>query len=101
VLGALWSSQQTPPTSNLDGTNSKRVIKSRAGHTITFDDTGDAGSLVIQDKLGSSISLDATDGSITISAKGDLTISAGKTLTLEAAQGLTKITMNATKVDVT
>ncbi|WP_035845065.1 phage baseplate assembly protein V [Kitasatospora azatica] len=101
VLGGLWTAQQPPPTTNTDNTNSRRVIRSRAGHTITFDDTADLGALVIEDKLGSTISLDATDGSITISAKGDLTISAGRTLSLEAAGGLTKITMDATKVDVT
>jgi phage protein D/phage baseplate assembly protein gpV len=93
VLGSLWTAKQSPPASNTDGTNSKRVIKSRAGHAVTFDDTLDIGELVIQDKAGSSITLNARDGSITISAKGNLT--------LEAAGGATKISMTATQVDVT
>jgi phage protein D/phage baseplate assembly protein gpV len=93
VLGSLWTAKQSPPASNTDGTNSKRVIKSRAGHAVTFDDTLDVGELVIQDKAGSSITLNARDGSITISAKGNLT--------LEAAGGATKISMTATQVDVT
>ena len=101
VLGSLWTDLKPPPTTNLDGTNSKRIIKSRAGHTITFDDTANAGRLVIQDKLGSTIALDATDGSITISAEADLTIRANGTISLEAAGGATKITMDATQVDVT
>jgi phage protein D/phage baseplate assembly protein gpV len=101
VLGALWSSDQPPPTDNRDNLNSKRVLRSRAGHTITFDDTADRGALVIEDGGGSTIRLDALDGSISISAKGALTLSAGSTLTLEAAQQQTRITMTAASVDIT
>ena len=109
VIGSLWNDRKQPPATNLDGTNSKRVLKSRAGHTITFDDTLDVGKLVIEDRLGSSITLNATDGSIAISAMGNLTISAVGNLTikangvisLEAAQGVTKIEMDATQVNVT
>jgi phage protein D/phage baseplate assembly protein gpV len=101
VIGSLWNDKQPPPAKNADGTNSKRIIKSRAGHTITFDDSGDVGRLVIEDRQGSRIALDATDGSITISAKSDLTIKANGTISLEAAGGATKITMDATQVNVT
>jgi phage protein D/phage baseplate assembly protein gpV len=101
VIGSLWTDKQPPPTTNQDRTNSKRVIKSRAGHTITFDDTLNAGQLVIEDKLGSSITLNAQNGSITISAHGNLTIKANGTISLEAAAGATKITMDATQVNVT
>jgi phage protein D/phage baseplate assembly protein gpV len=100
VLGSLWTTKQPPPTKN-DGTNSARVIKSRAGHTITFDDTGDVGRLVIQDKKGSSITLNAKDESITINAKKDLKIRAEGEIVLEAAGGNTKISMTATEVNVT
>lgn len=93
VLGSLWSAGHGPPADNLDGLNNKRVIKSRAGHTITFDDTEAAGKLVIADQAGSSITLDSLHGSITISANGNLT--------LEAAGGSTKIAMTATGVDIT
>ena len=41
VLGSLWSAKQPPPVTDPTGTNAKRVIRSRAGHTITFDDTAD------------------------------------------------------------
>ncbi|MCX4759752.1 phage baseplate assembly protein V [Streptomyces sp. NBC_01275] len=101
VLGGLWSAQQTPPVVNADGGNSIRVIKSRAGHSITFDDTLDTGELVIRDGSGSTITLDARTGAITIEAGTDLTIKAGGAISLEAAGGATKISMNATEVDVT
>lgn len=91
VLGSLWNVGESPPEKN-DGTNSRRVIKSKAGHTIVFDDTADVGQLVIKDKLGSSITLDAGDGSITISAKGKLK--------LEAAGGAHALTIDETQVDI-
>jgi uncharacterized protein involved in type VI secretion and phage assembly len=102
VLGALWNVNQSPPAKNLDGQNRLTVIKSRTGHTITFDDSPGGGKLVVESG-GSSITLDARDGSVTISARGNLTITAGGTLVLEGARlspTKTKITMNATQVDV-
>ncbi|MFI8835026.1 phage baseplate assembly protein V [Streptomyces afghaniensis] len=101
VLGSLWNARQRPPVTNTDGTNSTRVIKSRAGHRITFDDTRAGGELVIQDGgRGSTITLDATSGAVTIDAAGDLDISAGGTITLAAAGGATRITMNDIEVNV-
>lgn len=100
VIGRLWHATARPPVTNPDGKNNKRVIRSRAGHTITFDDTADVGKLVVEDGKGSVITLDATDGSITISAKKDLTIKAGGKISLEAAGGSTKIAMDANHVDV-
>jgi phage protein D/phage baseplate assembly protein gpV len=101
VIGSLWTAKQAPPDKNADGRNSKRIIKSRAGHCITFDDTLDIGQLEIKDRTGSAITLNARNGSISIAAKGNLTIKASGTISLEAAGGGTKISMDATGVDVT
>ncbi|GAA0436017.1 type IV secretion protein Rhs [Acrocarpospora corrugata] len=100
VLGSLWNANALPPASNLDGTNSRRVLKSKAGHTITFDDTPGVGKLTVKDAMGSSIEFDSATGAITISSLGDLTIKALGKLTLEAAAGTTKIEMTATEVNV-
>jgi phage baseplate assembly protein gpV len=100
VLGSLYSAQRKPPATNSDGGNTRRVIKSRSGHAITFDDTADGGDLTIADSAGSTITLNARDGSVTISAKGALTIKAGGAITIEAAGGGTKISMTASGVDV-
>ena len=99
VLGSLWNATARPPLDNSDGRNAARVIKSPAGHTITFDDTPGAGQLVIRDSAGSTITL-AADGSVTISARTDLTITAGGTLTLAGAGGASAITVDATRVNV-
>ncbi|MFJ4358975.1 phage baseplate assembly protein V [Streptomyces massasporeus] len=101
IIGGLWNADQPPPETNTDGANSTRVIKSRAGHTITFDDSKTGGELVIKDGgRGSMITLNATDGSLSISAAGDLTITAGGSITLAAAGGATTVTVNETEVDI-
>ena len=99
VLGSLSNALALPPATNADGQNNKRIIKSRAGHTITFDDTLDVGKLVIEDKHGSSIVMDSTDGSITISAHSNLKLVAKTTITLEV--GATTLTVSPQDVNVT
>jgi phage protein D/phage baseplate assembly protein gpV len=98
VLGSLSNALAMPPATNVDGLNSKRIIKSRAGHTITFDDTLNDGQLVIEDTTGSSITLDATDGSVTIEAKRSLTLKATEKIDIEA--GATKISLDGATVDI-
>jgi phage protein D/phage baseplate assembly protein gpV len=92
VLGALWSLGKGPPGSNADGRNAVRVLKSRSGHVITFDDSVPGGRLVIEDSAGSRIAFDSSRRSVTITAQGDLT--------LTAANGATTIAMTASGVDV-
>ncbi|MFE9960553.1 phage baseplate assembly protein V [Micromonospora sp. NPDC005299] len=101
VLGALWTAKRRPPVIDLLGTNAKRVLRSTSGHTITLDDTKGMEKVTIEDKSGSSITLNSLDGSMSISAKGELTISAGRDLTLEAFNGVTAISMTQSAVDVT
>ena len=99
VLGSLWSDRATPPARN-NGHNDTRVITSRSGHSIVFDDTAGAGKVVVRDAGGSTITLDSKDGSITIKAAQNLTIAAGGQISIEAAGGATKIVMTDQHVDV-
>ena len=39
VIGGAWSKEDTPPEVNEDGKNDFRLIKSRSGHRLLFDDT--------------------------------------------------------------
>ena len=105
VLGSVWNSKQLPPATNSDTLNSVRMIKSKSGHTITFDDSPLAPKLVIksssghtitcddtkvspsvtiQDKAGSTVTLDSTTGSVSISAKSNLNLKATGTISLDA-----------------
>ena len=72
VVGALWNGKDKPPDKNPDGKNNKRLIKSRAGSKITFDD--DKEQLIIEDGTGCGIiTFDAKENKIIIEAKkGDV-----------------------------
>ena len=81
VLGGLWNGKDSPPVDSGtavggDGKVKTRVIQTRSGHTITFDDSDDKPSITIKDKSGNSIVLDAQQNSITITAQKDITLKA-------------------------
>jgi uncharacterized protein involved in type VI secretion and phage assembly len=78
VVGALWNGKDKPPDKNGDGKNPRRVIKSRAGSKIIFDD--DKMQLIIEDGAGNGrVTLDADKNKITIEAlKGDVCFQAPK-----------------------
>jgi phage baseplate assembly protein V len=93
VVGALWSRASPPPAANANGANDVRVIRSRSGHALTFDDSRDGrvqvalndGRAVTLDKLGIAID-DGQGNRVTIaSANGAITIQAAASLTLRAS----------------
>ena len=55
----------------------QRIIRSRTGHTIVFDDSDAGSSITIADKDGSKIVFDTAGSKLLIEAKGNLTIKAG------------------------
>ncbi len=77
IVGALWNGKDKPPDKNPGG-NPRRVIKSRAGSKITFDD--DKEQLIIEDGAGCGIiTFDAKANKIIIEAKkGDVCFQAPK-----------------------
>lgn len=83
ILGGLWNGQDKPPKGNSDvvdgsGKVTKRIIKSRTGHTITLDDTDGSGSITIVDSSSNNtITIDTSNNKITLNAKGDLELKAG------------------------
>ncbi|MDA8219104.1 MAG: VgrG-related protein [Dehalococcoidales bacterium] len=93
VLGALWNGQDAPPQSSSDavvgGQVNKRIIRSRAGHEITLDDTNDRGSITIVDSTGNNrITIDSVNNSLAIAAQGDVTIESQGQLTIRATRGI-------------
>jgi uncharacterized protein involved in type VI secretion and phage assembly len=100
VIGALWNGKEPPPTTNADGKNDQRLICSRKGHQLMFDD-GDRGlvelklndgkklafdddGIRLDDGKGNSIAIDSNSGALDIKASGQLTIKA-PTITLDAS----------------
>ncbi len=91
IIGSLWNSKVPPPETN-KGQNSRKVLKTRSGMQIVFDETEGKEFLSISDKAGSSITLKA-DGSLSILAKGNIELkSTGGDISFEA---------NNVKVNVT
>lgn len=84
VIGSLWRSSSPPPERNDDGKNAKRVIRTKAGLTLTFDDTQGAERIVIADKSGrTTITLDAAQETVVVEG-ADVTVRAASgALTLE------------------
>ncbi len=73
VLGALWNTQDKPPFKNSDiasnGKVMKRVIKTRAGHVFSLDDSDGAPKISLVDSSGKdTIEVDAKSNAILLSA---------------------------------
>jgi uncharacterized protein involved in type VI secretion and phage assembly len=68
VIGALWNGKDhLPQEHGSDASNDVRLVKTRSGHTLVFDDTSGSEKITITDKGGSVIELSA-DG-VTIKSK--------------------------------
>jgi uncharacterized protein involved in type VI secretion and phage assembly len=112
IVGSLWNGKDKAPASNGDGKNDLRLIKTRKGHKLTFNDnTGrqglvqlelndgkklslDDNGITLDDGKGNSIVIRSNGGSIAIQAKTDLSIKAPKiaieaTGTLDVKAGAT------------
>jgi uncharacterized protein involved in type VI secretion and phage assembly len=106
VVGALWNGQDSPPTTNSDGQNNIRVIKSRSGHIVRLDDTNGNEKIEVIDKTGNnSITIGSSDNSITITANGKVKI-VGQSIEITSqtdikVQANTSINVNAnTTMDI-
>src|SRR5258706_11511248 len=97
VIGALWSKKQEPVEVNQSGKNNTKLIKSRAGHRIIFDDKERAEKITIVDKTRKNkIVLDAVNKIVKIESDGDIEVIAkanvimhSNALKIGTAEGLT------------
>lgn len=110
VLGALWNGQEKPPEANGDGKNDKRVIRSRKGHQLLFDDGArgavelslddgkkvvlDDDGIRVDDGKGNRLVIQSSSGALTIETSGALTLK-GASVAIEAS-GQMKIKAGAT-----
>lgn len=88
VIGSLWNGMDAPPLAVSDAVQDgkvvQRVIQTRAGHMILFDDNDGAEKVVIEDMNGNQIVFECSNDKLTIKAAGDIEIQAGNNLTLRA-----------------
>jgi len=105
VLGALWNGQAKPPQNNSDGKNDIRMIRSRGGHEIIFDDGAqgsidihlkdkkrkvrlDPDGITISDDSGNQMEIKSTPGTITIKSNTSLSLQS-KTIDIKADASMT------------
>lgn len=99
VLGGLWNGKDAPPEQVTRASQvQRRLIRSRAGHTILFDDDDTGGGITIEDKNGNKIVLDSASNTITLTVRGDASIKAQGNLALQAT-GQVQIKGNGVSID--
>jgi phage protein D len=90
VIGSLWNGTDTPPIPASQAVNSsgevvQRVFKTRAGHTVIFDDSDDSPGIQIIDKTGNNkIVIDSKDNKLTIEMDGDVKLTSKGKIEVEA-----------------
>ena len=97
VLGGLWNGSDSPPQ-RADSSNNKKVMRSRNGVKVTFDDQQGQETLILETPGGQKVTLKDGPGNIQIEDSN------GNSVKLEAA-GITvtaaaKLTVNAPMVAV-
>lgn len=97
IVGSLWNGNDKPPYVNKDGKNNIRMIRSRSGHEIIFDDTAGEEKIEISDKMKKNvIIIDVKNNKISLKSEKDIEISApnGK-VTIEAKDIEAKLSASA------
>ena len=85
VVGSLWSKQQEPVEINQSGKNNTKLIKSRSGHRIIFDDKEGAEKVTIVDKTKKNkIVLDSVNRIVKIESDGDIEVIAKANVIMHA-----------------
>lgn len=102
VLGALWNTDQKPPKQS-DKSNDIRLVRSRSGHEVVFDDAENEAKVEIVTDAGHTITLDDSSGSekITVEDKsGQNSIEFDATAGTLTIEGGTKLELKATNIDL-
>ncbi len=100
IIGALWNGKDKPPEQNVNGKNNIRVIKSRSGHIIRFDDTENSERIEIVDKTQKNmIVIDTKNNSIIIKSDKDIELSAPNGKIMMSANDVQVNSTASTKVE--
>jgi phage baseplate assembly protein gpV len=85
IIGGLWSKQQEPVENNQSGKNNTKLIKSRSGHRIIFDDKQGAENITIVDSTRrNKIVLDSIHEVVKIESDGEIEVKAKTNVILHA-----------------
>lgn len=69
VLGSLWNKQNAAPDSMPAEKNERKAFQTKAGHSISFDDTEDKGTITIKTSGGLMVELTDESRKITVTGK--------------------------------
>ncbi len=94
VLGAVWNGKMPPPETN-DGQNDRRLIRTRAGHELRFDD-GDANEIELKLAAGPRVYLAENTAILEDGGGNKVAIESGE-ITIETQQ---KIKLSAPQVEI-
>ncbi len=101
VIGATWNGEDEPPEpGDPDGSNHHKIIETRSGHKLHFDDTPGAESIQLNDSsLNNILRWDSAENSLTITAKtGDIHVEAPQgTISLLAKDVVMTASNNASR----
>jgi len=94
VLGSLWNGHDKPPVTNADGKNDVRLIRTRKGHVLTFDDGAkgrvelalndgkhlsiDEDGIRLEDGNGNGLTIQSAPDAIAIQTSGSIRIKASQ-----------------------
>ena len=105
IVGSAWNGQEALPQTP-EAPNNKRLIKTRAGSLLEFDDTDDAAKVTVSMKRGHKLVLDDGAQEVTLThangcliqfdSSGNVTITARSGVTINAPAGLTVNAPSAT-----
>jgi len=103
VIGVVWNGKQKPPENNDDGKNDRRVIHSRSGHRLIFDDGAqprvellladkkhlvlDQNGVTLDDDKGNKLVIESNSGAITITSTASLKLKS-QTISIEAGASM-------------
>ena len=94
ILGGLYNGKDKPPTDRQhDDKKNEKVIRTKAGHCLVFDDTKDKEKIVLTSKRGHVVELHDKDGD----GKRFVTVRStkGHELALDDADGGEKVTLSS------
>lgn len=87
IVGVLWNNKDQPPKPNSEvlknGKVVKRILRSRSGHEIVFDDSDDKPSIAVHTKGGHTFDLDDAPASSSVAVR----TKAGHKVVLDDAPG--------------
>lgn len=103
IIGSLWNGVDKPPYNNSDGKNNLRVIKSRSGHELIFNDSDRKEQVEIHTKAGHRILLDDSAGQEKIVIKdksGNNSVTIDSAQNSIAVQSELQLSLSAQKIEI-